>query len=124
MFNHMEGNRPALYLLGFVMLAMAAFFMIVIIERPELYVMQFVLGIHMILMGIQNREEMVDERIVSLSNRAFKTSYLVTLFVGMIFFTLYTFDWIDLRAESAIIIMLSIMFLSFSVSNFVLWRKY
>ncbi|MCE4957430.1 hypothetical protein [Macrococcoides caseolyticum] len=103
---------------------MSTFLMVVIFEKPELYAMQFVLGIHLILKGIQNREEIVDERVVHLSNRAFKTSYLVTLFVGMIFITLYTFDLIEMRPESSIIIILAMMFLSFSVSNFVLWRKY
>lgn len=124
MFNHSEGNRPMLYFLGGGLLLMSLFFMIVIFEKPELYAMQLVLGIHMILMGIQNRDELLDERVVALSNRAFKTSYMVTLLTGMLFFTLYTFGLITLKAESAIVIILAIMFLSFSVSNFMLWRKY
>ncbi|WP_414052219.1 hypothetical protein [Macrococcus animalis] len=124
MFDHLEGNRPVLYFLGFMLLAIALFFMVVIIEKPELYAMQFVLGIHMILMGIQIRDDIMDERVVNLSNRAFKTSYLMTLLISVIFFTLYTFDLINLRAEISIILILSIMFLSFSVSNFILWRRY
>jgi len=124
MFNNLEGNRPMLYFLGGGLLLMSLFFMVVIFEKPELYAMQLVLGIHMILMGIQNRDELLDERVVALSNRAFKTSYMVTLLTGMLFFTLYTFGLITLKAESAIVIILAIMFLSFSVSNFMLWRKY
>ncbi|TDM39334.1 hypothetical protein ETI06_10185 [Macrococcoides goetzii] len=124
MFNHLEGNRPMLYFLGSGLLLMSLFFMVVIFEKPELYAMQLVLGIHMILMGIQNRDELLDERVVALSNRAFKTSYMVTLLTGMLFFTLYTFGLITIKAESAIVIILAIMFLSFSVSNFMLWRKY
>lgn len=124
MFNHLEDNRPMLYFLGGGLLLMSLFFMVVIFEKPEVYAMQLVLGIHMILMGIQNRDELLDERVVALSNRAFKTSYMVTLVTGMLFFTLYTFGLITLKAESAIVIILSIMFLSFSVSNFMLWRKY
>lgn len=124
MFKHLEGNRPMLYFLGGGLLLMSLLFMIVIIEKPELYAMQLVLGIHLILMGIQNRDELLDERVITLSNRAFKTSYLVTLFTGMIFFTLYMFDLITLKAESAIVLILAIMSLSYSVSNFLLWRKY
>ncbi|RAI80110.1 hypothetical protein BFS35_010015 [Macrococcoides goetzii] len=124
MFNHLEGNRPMLYFLGAGLLLMSLFFMVVIFEKPEFYAIQLVLGIHMILMGIQNRDELLDERVVALSNRAFKTSYMVTLFTGMIFFTLYTFGLITLKAESAIVIILAVMSLSFSVSNFMLWRKY
>lgn len=124
MFDHLEDNRPMLYFLGGGLLLMSLFFMVVIFEKPELYAMQLVLGIHMILMGIQNRDELLDERVVALSNRAFKTSYMVTLLTGMLFFTLYTFGLITLKAESAIVIILAIMFLSFSVSNFMLWRKY
>ncbi|MGV2928718.1 hypothetical protein RW115_08940 [Macrococcus capreoli] len=124
MFDHLEGNRPVLYFLGFGLLLMSIFLMIVVFEKPELYAMQLVLGIHLILMGVQNRDDIVDERVVNLSNRAFKTSYLVTLFVGMIFITLYTFGLTTMRAESSIITILAIMFLTFSVSNFMLWRKY
>lgn len=124
MFSHLEGNRPMLYFLGAGLLLMSLFFMVVIFEKPEFYAMQLVLGIHMILMGIQNRDELLDERVVALSNRAFKTSYMVTLFTGMLFFTLYTFGLITLKAESAIVIILAVMSLSFSVSNFMLWRKY
>ncbi|MCU7557856.1 hypothetical protein [Macrococcus capreoli] len=124
MFDHLEGNRPVLYFLGFGLLLTSIFLMIVVFEKPELYAMQLVLGIHLILMGVQNRDDIVDERVVNLSNRAFKTSYLVTLFVGMIFITLYTFGLTTMRAESSIITMLAIMFLTFSVSNFMLWRKY
>lgn len=124
MFNHLEGNRPMFYFLGGGLLLMSLFFMFVMFEKPELYAIQLVLGIHMILMGIQNRDELLDERVVALSNRAFKTSYMVTLFTGMIFFTLYTYGLITLKAESAIVIILAIMSLSFSVSNFMLWRKY
>ncbi|WP_414053239.1 hypothetical protein ACMGE6_06815 [Macrococcus equi] len=124
MFNHLEGNRPILYFLGAGLMVMSIFLMVVIFEKPELYAMQLVLGIHLILMGIQNRDEIVDERVTILNNRAFKTSYLVTLVTGMIFFTLYTFNLIHLNAQSAIVILLAIMFLSFSVSNFMLWRKY
>lgn len=124
MFNHLEGNRPMLYFLGAGLLLMSLFFIVVIFEKPEFYAMQLVLGIHMILMGIQNRDELLDERVVALSNRAFKTSYMVTLFTGMLFFTLYTFGLITLKAESAIVIILAVMSLSFSVSNFMLWRKY
>ncbi|MGV2876028.1 hypothetical protein ROU88_09065 [Macrococcus capreoli] len=124
MFDHLEGNRPVLYFLGFGLLLTSIFLMIVVFEKPELYAMQLVLGIHLILMGVQNRDDIVDERVVNLSNRAFKTSYLVTLFVGMIFITLYTFGLTTMRAESSIITILAIMFLTFSVSNFMLWRKY
>ncbi|WP_414047144.1 hypothetical protein ACMGE7_09660 [Macrococcus equi] len=124
MFNHLEGNRPILYFLGAGLIVMSIFLMVVIFEKPELYAMQLVLGIHLILMGIQNRDEIVDERVTILTNRAFKTSYLVTLVTGMIFFTLYTFNLIHLTAQSAIVILLAIMNLSFSVSNFMLWRKY
>ncbi|WP_414045772.1 hypothetical protein [Macrococcus equi] len=124
MFNHLEGNRPILYFLGAGLMVMSIFLMVVIFEKPELYAMQLVLGIHLILMGIQNRDEIVDERVTILTNRAFKTSYLVTLVTGMIFFTLYTFNLIHLTAQSAIVILLAIMNLSFSVSNFMLWRKY
>ena len=113
MFNHLEGNRPMLYFLGGGLLLISLFFMLVMFEKPELYAMQLVLGIHMILIGIQNRDELLDERVVALSNRAFKTSYMVTLFTGMLFFTLYTFGLITLKAESAIVIILAIMFLSF-----------
>lgn len=124
MFNYMEGNRPLFYFLGFMLLTISIFFLIVIPDRPEMYVMQLVLGIHMVLMGIQNRDEVADERVISLSNRAFKTSYVFTLVTGMLLFTLYTFEIIHLKSERAIIILLAIMFLSYSVSNFLLWKKY
>lgn len=124
MFNYMIGNRPLFYFLGFMLLTISIFFLIVIPDRPEMYVMQLVLGIHMVLMGIQNRDEVADERVISLSNRAFKTSFVFTLVTGMLLFTLYTFEIIHLKSERAIIILLAIMFLSYSVSNFLLWKKY
>ncbi|TDM00688.1 hypothetical protein [Macrococcus carouselicus] len=113
-------NQQVLLGLGIMLTLMGlAIGLIVGMNNLSLWLTMFVLGIVLILRSFIFEGEKFDEREQMINCRSYKFTFMMTLFVSFIFYSLYFFKMVHLAGEDAFIIFMATMILTQGISSFI-----
>ena len=112
-------NQTATLALGIILLVMGlGMGLIVGMNNLSLWVMTLVLGIVLILRSFIFEGESFDEREQLINFKSYKMTFMITILIGMIFYSLYFFDGLHLPGEDAFIIYIALIVLFQGISSF------
>ncbi|TDL98267.1 hypothetical protein ERX27_03780 [Macrococcus brunensis] len=117
-------NQKVLFGMGIMLALLGAFIGIVVgMQNMSIWVMTFVLGIVLILRSFIFEGEHFDEREQLINFKSYKLTFMMTILIGMMFYSLYYFDWLHLPGEDTFILYMALVVLSQGISSFYYAKK-